>query len=95
MSRCGQRKRTDLGTGLGNCTEVVDHVGLGHTDTGIAEDEDLVLLVGNDADEELLLRVELRGVGEGGIADLVESIGAVGDELAQEDLLVRVEGVCV
>jgi homospermidine synthase len=44
-------------------------------------------------DEHLGLRVEHRLVGERLVADLVERIGRVGDELAQEDLLVRVEGV--
>jgi hypothetical protein len=44
-------------------------------------------------DEHLGLRVEHRLVGERLVADLVERIGRVGDELAEEDLLVRVEGV--
>jgi hypothetical protein len=84
---------THLGARLGDSTEVVDHVGLGHTDTGIADGEDLVLLVGNDADDEVLLGVEDGGVGERGITDLVEGIGTVRDQLSEEDLLVGVEGV--
>ena len=78
---------------LGNCAKVVDQVSLGHADTGVADGEELVLLVGDDADVQLLLGVEDGGVGEGGVADFVESIGAVGDQFSQEDLLVRVEGV--
>jgi hypothetical protein len=35
----------------------------------------------------------LARVSERGVADLVERIGRVGNELSQEDLLVRVEGV--
>ena len=40
-----------------------------------------------------LLRLELGGVGEGRVPDLVEGIGTVRDELSKEDLLVGVEGV--
>ena len=86
-------KCTYLGTRLGDGTEVVDHVGLGHADTGVADGEDLVLLVRGEADVEVLARVEDRRVGQRLVADLVEGIGGVRDELTEEDLLVRVEGV--
>lgn len=43
---------------LGDGPEVVDHVGLGHTNTGITDGKDFVLLVRDDADVELLLRVQ-------------------------------------
>lgn len=88
-----QLKQTYLGTRLGDCAKVVNKVGLGHTHTGITDGENLVLLVGSDADVEILARLEDGGVGEGRIADFVEGIGAVGDELTKEDLLVAVEGV--
>ena len=83
-----------LGAGLGDGTEDVDHVGLGHADTGVADEECFVLLVGRDADVELLLSLERRRVSQRLVADLVERIRAVGDDLAKEDLLVRVERVC-
>jgi hypothetical protein len=82
-----------LGTGLGDCSEVVDKVGLGHTDTGIPDGEGTLLLVGGDSDVKVLLRLELGRVGQGGISDLVKGIRRVRDELSQEDLLVGVEGV--
>ena len=63
-----------LRPGLGNCTKIVDKVSLGHTDTSITKGEDFVLLVGGDANKELLLGVEYGGVGEGGIADFVQGI---------------------
>mgnify|MGYP006900019992 CR=1 FL=1 len=66
---------------------------LGHTDTGIADGQGLLLLVGDDVDAEVLARVELGRVREGLIADLVEGVGGVGDELSQEDLLVGVDSV--
>lgn len=43
---------------LGDGTEVVDHVGFGHADTGVDDGEDFLLLVGDDADDELFLGVE-------------------------------------
>lgn len=84
---------TNLSTGLGDRTEVVDHVGLGHTNTRINDSENLVLLVGDDTDVEVLASVEDRRVGEGRVADLVEGIGGVRDDFPEEDLLVRVECV--
>jgi len=44
-------------------------------------------------DEQLGLGIELALVGQALEADLVERIGGVRDELAEEDLLVGVEGV--
>ena len=87
------RRVTYLRAGLGDRTKVVDKVSLGHTDTGIADGEDLVLLVGGDADEEILARVKDGGVSERCITDLVEGIGRVGDQFTKEDLLVGVESV--
>ena len=66
---------------------------LGHTDTGITDGEGLGLSVGDQVDAEILARVELGGVGQGLIADLVQSIGGVGDQLTQENLLVGVDSV--
>ena len=73
----------------GGCT-----YGLGHTDTGITDGEGLSLLVWDDVDTEVLAGVQLVGIRQSLIADLVEGIGRVGDEFTEEDLLVRVEGVC-
>ena len=84
----------NLGAGLGDGTKVVNEVSLGHTNTGVDDGKDFVLLVGDDFDNEVLARVKDCGVGEGRVADLVEGIGRVGDEFTEENLLVRVEGVC-
>ena len=94
--RIGAIKQTcaHLGTRLRDRTEVVDEVGLRHTDTGVDDRQDLVLLVGNDLDDEVLAGLEDGGVGEGGITDLVERIRRVRDQFTEEDLLVGVEGVC-
>ena len=47
----------------------------------------LLGLVGRDLDVELLAGVQLRGLGERLVADLIKRIGGVGDELPQGDLL--------
>lgn len=61
---------------------------LGHTNTGIADGKSSCLLVGDNVDSEVLGSVKLAGVREGLIADLVKSVGTVGDEFSEEDLLV-------
>merc|ERR1712144_35984 len=63
-----------LGAGLGDGTEVVHHIGLGHANAGVDEGQRVVALVGLDVDEEVLLRLELGSVGETLVADLVERI---------------------
>ena len=65
---------TNLGAGLSDGAEVVDHVGLGHTHTGISDSEELVLLVRNDTDVELLLRLEGRRIGERSITNFIEGV---------------------
>merc|ERR1712017_39494 len=82
-----------LGAGLCDCAEVVHHVGLGHADTAVGEGEGVVALVARDVDEEVLLGLEELGVGQALVTDLVEGVRRVGDQLAEEDLLVRVERV--
>jgi len=66
---------------------------LGHTNTGILDGKGLVLLVRNDVDPQILARVEHGRIREGLVSELVEGIGAVGNELSKEDLLVGVDGV--
>jgi hypothetical protein len=89
----GESLHEGLCTRLGDCSQVVDQIGLGHTNTGITDGEGTLLLVGGDPDVQVLFGVELRVVGKGGISDLVESVRRVGDEFSKEDFLVRVEGV--
>ncbi len=88
-----ERLHEGLRAGLGDGTQVVDEISLGHADAGVHDGEGLVLLVGRDLDEEVLLSLELGGIGEGLIPDLVEGVGRVGDQLTEEDFLVRVECV--
>ena len=82
-----------LGTGLRDSTQVVHHLVLGHTDTGILDGQGGVGLVRDDADEEVRLRLDLLRVRDGLVTDLIQGIGGVGHQLTQEDFLVAVEGV--
>jgi hypothetical protein len=78
---------------LRNGTEVVDHVSLGHADTTVSDGEDFIIFVRDDTNEELLFGFEDRRVGEGGVANFVQSIGTIGDNFTKENLFVGVEGV--
>jgi hypothetical protein len=82
-----------LRPGLGNGTEVVDHVGLGHADATVADAEKLIIFVRDYTNEELLLGFEGRWVSERGVANFVQRVGAIGDDLTEENLFVGVEGV--
>jgi hypothetical protein len=84
-----------LGTRLCNSSQIVDEIGLGHTNTSIANGQGLALLVRRDTNVELRLRLQRLGVGEGGVSDFIESIRTVGDDFTKEDFLVGVESVCV
>jgi hypothetical protein len=85
--------RTHLCTRLRDGSEVVDQICLGHTNTSVAESEGFVLLVGGDTNIELLARVEDGGVSQRSITDFIKGIRRVRDQLAQEDLFVRVERI--
>lgn len=54
--------------------DVVQTYSLGHTNTRVTDGKSLCLLVGNNVDSQVLARVELAGVREGLIADLVKSV---------------------
>jgi len=93
ITTSGHSLHKGLGTGLGDCTEVVNELVLGHTDTRILDGQGGVGAVRNDLDEEIRLRLDLLRVGDGLVTDLIEGIGGVGDQLTEEDFLVGVESV--
>ena len=89
---CRDGLHEPLSARLGDGAEVVDEIGLRHADASILDGQSAARLVGNYADAQLRLRVEIGLVLETLIADLVEGIRGVGDQLAQEHILVGVEG---
>merc|ERR1712126_166236 len=88
-----QRLHKGLGARLGDGAEIVDEIGFGHADTSVDDGQRLGLRVGDDLDLKVLARVQARRVSEGLIADFVESIGGVGDQLSKENFFVGIEGV--
>jgi hypothetical protein len=74
-------------------TEGLGTYSFGHANTSIAEGEGFVSLVWDYVDPKVFAGIELAGIWERLITDLVESIGRVGDNFSEEDLFVRVDGV--
>mmetsp|Transcript_14257 Transcript_14257/g.26144 ORF Transcript_14257/g.26144 Transcript_14257/m.26144 type:complete len:301 (-) Transcript_14257:13-915(-) len=89
----GEGLHEGLGSGLGDGSEVVDEVLLGHSDSGVLNGEGVVGLVGDEPDLHLLLGLEDSSISQGLVPDLVKGIRGITDELPKEDLLVGVEGV--
>merc|ERR1712227_565052 len=73
----GESLHESLGARFGDGSKVVDHVSLGHTDTGVEDSEGLGINVRDDLDVKFLLGLKLAGIGEGLIPDLVQGIGGV------------------
>ncbi len=91
----GKVGTTYLCARLRDGTKIFDEVSLGHTDAGIADRKNLVLLVRGDADVEVFAGIQDGRASERRIADFVERVGGVGDDFTKKDILVAVEGVCV
>ena len=82
-----------LGPRVGDGPQGLGGLVAGQADAVVAHGEGAGLLVGDQLDLPVApLRVDGR-VGERQIAGLVDGVAGVGDQLAQEDLLVRVEGM--
>merc|ERR1719284_1772360 len=81
------------GSGLGDGSEVVHEVALGHTNTSVVDGQGVVGLVWDDLDSEVWLGLELLWLSDRVVSDLVKSIGSVRDQLSEENLLVGVESV--
>ena len=77
----------------GDDSQVVLQVALVHADAVVADGEDPGLRVRLDVDEEVLPLHPHILVGEGLIAQLVDGVAGVGDDLTEKDLLVGVNGV--
>ncbi len=86
-----QRLEKAGGAGVGDGADVLHELGLGHADAIVGDGEGLLVLVGLDADFQ---RRVVAGVLVGGLdAQLVQRVRGVGDEFAQEDLVLGVQRV--
>ena len=82
-----------LGAGVGDGAEVLLELVGGHADAVVRDSEGAGVLVVGERDGEVLLVDFGGGVGQALEVELVDGVGGVGDELAQEDLAVGVDGV--
>ncbi len=73
--------------------EVAHEVLFRHADAGVFDRQRLRVAVGADADDERGVALVEVGLGQRSEAELVERVGRVRDELAQEDVFVAVERV--
>ena len=82
-----------LGARMGDCAEVLVEIFLGHADTVIGDHDGAGILIEGKTDGKgALVHLHIR-VREALEAQLVDSIRCIRDELAEEDLLVRIDGI--
>ncbi|MND71799.1 hypothetical protein D3C80_633330 [compost metagenome] len=79
--------------GLGNGTQVGDHILAAHTDTVVFEGDGIGVLVEADANFQLGAAFEQLRLGQGFETQLVDRVGGVGNQFTKEDFLVRVQGM--
>ena len=72
--------------GLGDGAQILFHFFLGHTDTVVGNRQNPVLGIPGDGDGELVPVDAHFVIGEGGVGQLVDGVGGVGDDLPQENL---------
>ena len=79
--------------GLGNGAQMSDHFGTVHADAVVFQSQGLGVLVERQTDLQRITALEQFRLGQRLEAQLVSGIRGVGNQLAQEDLLVRVQGM--
>ena len=65
----------------------------GHTNTSVPNRQGFISFVWNDVDAEVFARIQLAGVGQSLIANFVQGIRTIRDQLTQEDLFIRIDSV--
>jgi hypothetical protein len=81
------------GAGVGDGADVVHDLLLGHAHAGVGHGEGPGFFVRVDADLQVQVRVGDLGPAAGLEADFLQGVRGVGDQFAQEDLAVGVQGV--
>ena len=82
-----------LRPGVRDRAEILDQLGLRHADAGVREGDRFRLVVGGDGDLQRQLGLEDLGAGGLEELELLRGVGGIGDQLADEDFLIGVEGV--
>ena len=80
-------------TGVSNGAQILLKFLFGHADAVILNGQDAVLLIAGDEDAEIALVHAHRRIGQALIIELIDGIRCVGDQLAQENFLIGVDGV--
>ena len=81
------------GAGVGDGAEVLLQLFPGHADAVIGDGQGAAVLVAGEQDAEIAFVHADRSVGQALIIQLVDGVRSVGDQLAQENFLVGVDGV--
>ena len=81
------------GAGVGDDAEVLLQLFPGHADAVIGDGQGAAVLVAGDQDAEIAFVHADGSVGQALIIQLVDGVRSVGDQLAQENFLVGVDGV--
>jgi hypothetical protein len=89
----GQLAEEFAGAGLGDGADVLDHFLPAHADAVVGDRERARLAVEGDADLEVGVVLEQRGVAQSLEAQLVGGVGGVGNQFAQENVLVGIQGM--
>ena len=82
-----------LGAGASDGAEMGDQIFFIHADAGVGEGDGFGFFVESEIDAGVEVESLVGLVGEGEVAELVEGVGGVGDELAEEDFRVGVKRV--
>ena len=81
------------GAGARDGAQVLDQVLAAHADAVVADRQQALGLVGEQADLQLRIVAQKLGLAQRLVAELVAGVGRVADQLAQEDLALLVERV--
>ena len=79
--------------GAGDGAERLDHLVAAHADAVVLDGEGALLGIDRERDAGLGVFAEQRRLGDRLVAQLLVGVGGVRDQLAQEDGLVRIDGV--
>ena len=77
--------------GAGDGAERVDQFGARHADAVVGEGDRVSLGIERDLDAERFARLDQLRLGDRLVAQLLAGVGGVGDELAHEDVAVRID----
>src|SRR5690606_1481899 len=88
-----QRLEEAARAGAGDRADVGDDLVAVHADAGVADGQGAGVAVVGDLDAQVAVTGQQFGLAQRLEAQLVAGVGGIGDQLAQEDLLVRVERV--